>query len=155
MASPSIVRELVTWGNPRRHSLQIDSPLSSFICSLREDSNSARRLGFIISLGRPTYSDPQKHVNSCCPKRTFSSDTQKQGLTYHSSSAHQRPQGTMTAPLPKRIIKETERLQSEPVPGISAQPHDDNARYFDVMVQGPDGSCYEGWPVFRSIVVSS
>lgn len=50
----------------------------------------------------------------------------------------------MTAPLPKRIIKETERLQTEPVPGISAQPHDDNARYFDVMVQGPDGSCYEG-----------
>ncbi len=50
----------------------------------------------------------------------------------------------MTAPLPKRIIKETERLQTEPVPGISAQPHDDNARYFDVTVQGPDGSCYEG-----------
>jgi hypothetical protein len=51
---------------------------------------------------------------------------------------------TMTAPLPKRIIKETERLQTEPVPGISAHPHEDNARYFDVMVQGPDGSCYEG-----------
>lgn len=50
----------------------------------------------------------------------------------------------MTAPLPKRIIKETERLQSEPVPGISAQPHDDNARYFDVSVDGPGGSCYEG-----------
>ncbi|KAK6409524.1 hypothetical protein LTR81_016190 [Elasticomyces elasticus] len=50
----------------------------------------------------------------------------------------------MTAPLPKRIIKETERLQNEPVPGISAQPHDDNARYFDVMVEGPGGSCYEG-----------
>ena len=50
----------------------------------------------------------------------------------------------MAAPLPKRIIKETERLQSEPVPGISAYPHEDNARYFDVMVQGPDGSCYEG-----------
>jgi len=50
----------------------------------------------------------------------------------------------MSAPLPKRIIKETERLQSEPVPGISAQPHDDNARYFDVKVEGPGGSCYEG-----------
>jgi ubiquitin-conjugating enzyme E2 N len=50
----------------------------------------------------------------------------------------------MAAPLPKRIIKETERLQTEPVPGISAEPHDDNARYFDVKVQGPDGSCYEG-----------
>lgn len=50
----------------------------------------------------------------------------------------------MTAPLPKRIIKETERLQNEPVPGISASPHDENARYFDVMVEGPGGSCYEG-----------
>jgi ubiquitin-conjugating enzyme E2 N len=50
----------------------------------------------------------------------------------------------MSAPLPKRIIKETERLQNEPVPGISAQPHDDNARYFDVIVEGPGGSCYEG-----------
>ena len=50
----------------------------------------------------------------------------------------------MAAPLPKRIIKETERLQNEPVPGISAQPHDDNARYFDVIVEGPGGSCYEG-----------
>lgn len=50
----------------------------------------------------------------------------------------------MAAPLPKRIIKETERLQNEPVPGISALPHDDNARYFDVMVEGPGGSCYEG-----------
>jgi len=50
----------------------------------------------------------------------------------------------MSAPLPKRIIKETERLQNEPVPGISAFPHEDNARYFDVMVEGPGGSCYEG-----------
>ncbi|KAI5370761.1 Putative ubiquitin-conjugating enzyme E2, ubiquitin-conjugating enzyme/RWD [Septoria linicola] len=50
----------------------------------------------------------------------------------------------MSAPLPKRIIKETERLQNEPVPGISATPHDDNARYFDVVVEGPGGSCYEG-----------
>ena len=54
----------------------------------------------------------------------------------------------MSAPLPKRIIKETERLQSEPVPGISAEPHEDNARYFDVIVEGPDGSCYEGTVVF-------
>ncbi|TKA22838.1 Ubiquitin-conjugating enzyme E2 36 [Salinomyces thailandicus] len=50
----------------------------------------------------------------------------------------------MAAPLPKRIIKETERLQSEPVPGISAEPHEENARYFDVKVDGPSGSCYEG-----------
>ncbi|KAI8612965.1 ubiquitin-conjugating enzyme/RWD-like protein [Chytriomyces sp. MP71] len=35
--------------------------------------------------------------------------------------------------LPKRIIKETERLLAEPAPGISATPHEDNLRYFDVL----------------------
>ncbi|KAK9328958.1 ubiquitin-conjugating enzyme/RWD-like protein [Lipomyces starkeyi] len=46
--------------------------------------------------------------------------------------------------LPKRIIKETERLVSDPVPGITAVPHDDNLRYFDVTVDGPSQSPYEG-----------
>ncbi|EMR65379.1 putative ubiquitin conjugating enzyme protein [Eutypa lata UCREL1] len=46
--------------------------------------------------------------------------------------------------LPKRIVKETERLMTEPVPGISAVPHDDNLRYFDVEIHGPQGSPYEG-----------
>ncbi|CAK7221979.1 Ubiquitin-conjugating enzyme E2 35 [Sporothrix curviconia] len=46
--------------------------------------------------------------------------------------------------LPKRIIKETERLMAEPVPGISAVPHDDNLRYFDVEIYGPSQSPYEG-----------
>ncbi|KAK9457132.1 ubiquitin-conjugating enzyme/RWD-like protein [Dipodascopsis uninucleata] len=46
--------------------------------------------------------------------------------------------------LPKRIIKETERLVSDPVPGISAVPHEDNLRYFDVTVDGPSQSPYEG-----------
>ncbi|PVH99236.1 ubiquitin-conjugating enzyme [Periconia macrospinosa] len=48
------------------------------------------------------------------------------------------------AALPKRIIKETERLTKEPVPGISAVPHDDNLRYFDVTIDGPSQSPYEG-----------
>ncbi|RQM06522.1 hypothetical protein DH86_00003239 [Scytalidium sp. 3C] len=46
--------------------------------------------------------------------------------------------------LPKRIIKETERLMAEPVPGISAVPHEDNLRYFDVTIHGPVQSPYEG-----------
>ncbi|KIV77127.1 hypothetical protein PV11_08952 [Exophiala sideris] len=46
--------------------------------------------------------------------------------------------------LPKRIIKETERLMAEPVPGISAVPHEDNLRYFDVSIHGPSQSPYEG-----------
>ncbi|KAI0281769.1 ubiquitin-conjugating enzyme/RWD-like protein [Russula aff. rugulosa BPL654] len=45
--------------------------------------------------------------------------------------------------LPKRIIKETERLVADPAPGISASPHDDNLRYFDVTIQGPDGSPFQ------------
>ncbi|KAF2447024.1 ubiquitin-conjugating enzyme [Karstenula rhodostoma CBS 690.94] len=47
------------------------------------------------------------------------------------------------AALPKRIIKETERLSKEPVPGISAVPHEDNLRYFDVTIDGPAQSPYE------------
>lgn len=84
----------------------------------------------------------------------------------------------MTAALPKRIVKETERLIAEPyvhfpslrlssfneshppepltacswidmdseyrVPGISAVPHEDNLRYFDVNIHGPSQSPYEG-----------
>ncbi|CDK29132.1 unnamed protein product [Kuraishia capsulata CBS 1993] len=47
------------------------------------------------------------------------------------------------ASLPKRIIKETERLVSDPVPGIKAVPHEDNLRYFDVLMEGPSSSPYE------------
>lgn len=42
------------------------------------------------------------------------------------------------------IIQETERLVSDPVPGITAIPHEENLRYFDVTIQGPDQSPYEG-----------
>ena len=46
--------------------------------------------------------------------------------------------------LPRRIIKETQRLVSEPAPGISATPHEDNLRYFNVIIAGPQSSAYEG-----------
>ncbi|KAL6064503.1 Ubiquitin-conjugating enzyme E2 35 [Balamuthia mandrillaris] len=46
--------------------------------------------------------------------------------------------------LPRRIIKETQRLLNEPAPGISATPHEDNLRYFDVIIAGPTSSPYEG-----------
>ncbi|KFD55254.1 hypothetical protein M514_03895 [Trichuris suis] len=46
--------------------------------------------------------------------------------------------------LPRRIIKETQRLMQEPVPGISAVPDEKNARYFHVVVAGPQGSPFEG-----------
>lgn len=33
---------------------------------------------------------------------------------------------------------------SDSPPGITAAPHDDNLRYFDVTIAGPDQSPYEG-----------
>eukprot|EP00616_Rhizochromulina_sp_CCMP1243_P019379 CAMPEP_0118971952 /NCGR_PEP_ID=MMETSP1173-20130426/8424_1 /TAXON_ID=1034831 /ORGANISM="Rhizochromulina marina cf, Strain CCMP1243" /LENGTH=148 /DNA_ID=CAMNT_0006921457 /DNA_START=43 /DNA_END=489 /DNA_ORIENTATION=- len=44
--------------------------------------------------------------------------------------------------LPRRITKETQRLMAEPVPGISATPYEDNLRYFNVAIAGPDDSPY-------------
>ncbi|GME93773.1 unnamed protein product [[Candida] boidinii] len=35
------------------------------------------------------------------------------------------------------------RLISDPVPGITATPHEDNLRYFDVTIEGPSSSPYE------------
>lgn len=46
--------------------------------------------------------------------------------------------------LPRRIVKETQRLLTEPAPGISAVPYQDNLRYFNVMILGPEGSPYTG-----------
>lgn len=46
--------------------------------------------------------------------------------------------------LPRRIIKETQRLLSEPAPGISASPSEENLRYFNVMILGPSQSPFEG-----------
>jgi ubiquitin-conjugating enzyme E2 N len=40
--------------------------------------------------------------------------------------------------------QETERLQTEPVPGISAIPSETNARLFYVVIIGPDESPYAG-----------
>lgn len=45
--------------------------------------------------------------------------------------------------LPRRIIKETQRLMTEPVAGIKAIPDESNARYFKVIVEGPKESPYE------------
>ncbi|XP_043239215.1 ubiquitin-conjugating enzyme E2 N isoform X1 [Amphibalanus amphitrite] len=53
-------------------------------------------------------------------------------------------QCSMASQLPRRIIKETQRLMAEPVPGISAVPDEQNARYFHVVVTGPEGSPFDG-----------
>jgi ubiquitin-protein ligase len=48
---------------------------------------------------------------------------------------------------------------ADPAPGIQAVPHEDNLRYFDVVIDGPGGSPFEGehlatrdhvvWPLQR------
>lgn len=50
----------------------------------------------------------------------------------------------MAGALPRRITKETQRLMADPVPGISAIPDDNNARYFHVIIAGPEGSPFAG-----------
>ncbi|KAM8942184.1 ubiquitin-conjugating enzyme E2 N-like [Lycaon pictus] len=63
-----------------------------------------------------------------------------------SGSQEQRPNSgsDKTAGLPRRIIKETQRLLAEPVPGIKAEPDESNARYFHVVIAGPQDSPFEG-----------
>lgn len=40
--------------------------------------------------------------------------------------------------------QETQRLMAEPVPGIKAEPDEGNARYFHVVIAGPQDSPFEG-----------
>lgn len=40
--------------------------------------------------------------------------------------------------------QETQRLMAEPVPGITATPDEGNARYFHVVIAGPQDSPFEG-----------
>ena len=44
----------------------------------------------------------------------------------------------------QRIIKETQKLKTDPIVGIYAEPVQDNPRYFNVMLTGPKDSPYEG-----------
>lgn len=43
-----------------------------------------------------------------------------------------------------RIMKETQRLMSEPVVGIYATPKEDNPRHFVVQIMGPTQTPFEG-----------
>lgn len=47
-------------------------------------------------------------------------------------------------PLLLFIYQETQRLLAEPVPGIKAEPDEGNARYFHVVIAGPQDSPFEG-----------
>lgn len=42
------------------------------------------------------------------------------------------------------VLQETQRLLVEPVPGIKAEPDESNARYFHVVIAGPQDSPFEG-----------
>jgi hypothetical protein len=41
------------------------------------------------------------------------------------------------------FCQETQRMLQKPDPGISATPHEDNLRYFNVVISGPQDSAYE------------
>ena len=45
--------------------------------------------------------------------------------------------------LPRRIKKETERLEKDPPPGITCNPHQSNPRYFLIKLFGPKETPYE------------
>ena len=60
-------------------------------------------------------------------------------MSFSSSPSTSGPQE-----LPRRIVKETERILKNPIAGISAIPKPDNPRHFDISIQGPKGCCYEG-----------
>jgi ubiquitin-conjugating enzyme E2 N len=50
----------------------------------------------------------------------------------------------MNTGINQRILKETQKLATDPIVGIYAEPQKDNPRYFDVKISGPIDSPYEG-----------
>eukprot|EP00483_Globobulimina_turgida_P005259 UN05269 len=44
----------------------------------------------------------------------------------------------------RRVKKEIQRLRKERLPGIFVSPHPENIRYFDIRIEGPEGSPYQG-----------
>lgn len=52
--------------------------------------------------------------------------------------------GCFTNSCPFNHFQETQRLHAEPVPGIKAEADEFNARYFHVVIAGPQDSPFEG-----------
>jgi len=50
------------------------------------------------------------------------------------------------APSTKRIVKETQKwMKASSIPGgITAVPRSNNPRHFDLTIEGPEGTCFEG-----------
>ena len=44
----------------------------------------------------------------------------------------------------QRIIKETKKLKKDKIKGIEVEPMENNPRYFNVVIEGPQESPYEG-----------
>jgi hypothetical protein len=103
--------------------------------AIRGSAYTCTGASIIISLKTPAKRD--ERTSTTCTQSTPASTTSSCRSSLWSCPA--RMSG-----LPKRIIKESERLVKEPVQGISATPHDDNLRYFDVTIDGPSQSPYEG-----------
>jgi ubiquitin-conjugating enzyme E2 N len=52
--------------------------------------------------------------------------------------------GMVDIGLPRRIAKETQRLQAEPVAGIQCMPFPNNPRHFKVLLTGPADTPFAG-----------
>mmetsp|Transcript_46828 Transcript_46828/g.101795 ORF Transcript_46828/g.101795 Transcript_46828/m.101795 type:complete len:152 (+) Transcript_46828:26-481(+) len=45
--------------------------------------------------------------------------------------------------IPKRIEKETQKLETDPPPGVNASPFPENYRHFHIQLHGPEGTPYQ------------
>ena len=57
--------------------------------------------------------------------------------------------------LPKRLKKELQRLETDCPTGITVKPHDDNYRYFDIYIEGPKDTPYEGGTFHLELFVTN
>ncbi|CAG5927600.1 unnamed protein product, partial [Menidia menidia] len=66
------------------------------------------------------------------------------GRRSSSCGCAQKREQQLTRFSPSDHTQETQRLMAEPVPGITATPDEGNARYFHVVIAGPQDSPFEG-----------
>lgn len=93
------------------------------------------------------------------PKVRRGSSSLLHDISYRVPANHQGfhfpipPIATLTKPIIGGFStpQETERLVADPAPGITAEPHEDNLRYFDVRIKGPDGSPFQSTPPCRML----
>jgi len=103
----------------------------------------------------PTLGLQSRHpaLQQTDPPILGTSSTHNGGASKADSKRNRAPHGrtvSSSPPLCRAPAQISARsLTHHSVPGISAVPHEDNLRYFDVKIDGPSQSPYEGLPPFR------